>query len=144
MQKYKRAICAVIGGGLAALLLTAAVLSPDARGHGTHEQLGLPPCTFATLCEMPCPLCGMTTAWCYLMHGNISSAMSTHATGTLLAVAAFSLCVATLVFAACGKTFIVPPPERAIFLSALAFLVLVIVEWIVRLNGKWIFLFGGS
>jgi hypothetical protein len=78
------------------------------------------------------------------MHGNFSAAIDTHATGTLLAFVAIGLSLATLAFAACGKTFIVPPPELVIFLSALAFLVLIVVEWVVRLNGKWIFLFGGS
>jgi hypothetical protein len=77
------------------------------------------------------------------MHGNVSRAFITHTSGTMLAVATVGLSLTTLVFAACGKTFIVPPPELAIFLLALAFLVLIVVEWIVRLSGKWIFLFGG-
>src|SRR5690606_27831172 len=33
----------------AAVLVLARMLEPDARGHGTHEQLGLPPCGFLEL-----------------------------------------------------------------------------------------------
>ncbi len=69
-----------------ALLVTAATLTPDERGHGTHQQLGLPPCTFYMIFQRPCPACGMTTSWAWLLRGKIERALAANAGGTLLAV----------------------------------------------------------
>ena len=48
----------------------ALVLEPDARGHGTHEQLGLPACHARDWLGVPCPGCGVTTAVVYLGQGH--------------------------------------------------------------------------
>ncbi|RMG03430.1 MAG: DUF2752 domain-containing protein, partial [Planctomycetota bacterium] len=53
--------------GLAGLLVIAAVLRPSPTGLGTHQQLGLPPCTFRAMFGSRCPTCGMTTAWSNVM-----------------------------------------------------------------------------
>lgn len=55
----------ILGIGAVALigmLALGAIVSPDARGHGTHEQLGLPPCMTMELWSIPCPGCGVTTS----------------------------------------------------------------------------------
>ena len=62
----------------------AFALKPDPRGYGTHQSLGLPPCTFRMLFGIPCPSCGMTTSFSHLMHGNISQAFE-RASGVVLA-----------------------------------------------------------
>src|SRR5689334_8979719 len=54
-----------------AILITAARLHPDAHQYGTHEQLGLPPCGFLVMTGLPCPTCGMTTAFAYATHGRL-------------------------------------------------------------------------
>lgn len=51
-----------------AILGIARYLRPSARGFGTHEQLGLPACTFLTLTGIPCPSCGLTTSFAYAAH----------------------------------------------------------------------------
>jgi hypothetical protein len=58
-----------------AVLVLAAVtlglsryLQPSTRGVGTHEQLGLPPCTFLQLTGIPCPSCGLTTSFAHAAH----------------------------------------------------------------------------
>lgn len=58
---------------LAVVVLFAALLvftEPDARGHGTHEQLGLAPCSWPILYDRPCPTCGVTTSVAWLAHGR--------------------------------------------------------------------------
>jgi hypothetical protein len=67
---------AVTGIGLA--------LHPDASGHGTHQQLGLPPCPSVLLFDRPCPGCGLTTCWCALLHGNFGLAFHAHPLGPFL------------------------------------------------------------
>ncbi len=49
--------------GLAGVLALAGSLQPDSRRLGTHEPLGLPPCSIRSLIGLRCPTCGMTIAW---------------------------------------------------------------------------------
>jgi hypothetical protein len=59
-------------------------LSPSLSGHGTHMQLGLPPCPSVLLWDKPCPGCGLTTSISALLHGEFSLAWSSHPFGVLL------------------------------------------------------------
>lgn len=68
----------------AGLLLVAAWIDPDRRGYGTHEALGMPPCGFLVRTRLPCPTCGMTTAYTLLMHGRIDTAFLAQPAGALL------------------------------------------------------------
>lgn len=57
-----------IGAGFIALVCLgilgmATYLKPAPAGHGTHQQLGLPPCGWIVAFGKPCPTCGMTTAF---------------------------------------------------------------------------------
>ena len=52
----------------AATVLTAGILTPNPVGHGTHTQLGLPPCGFLVLTGYPCPGCGLTTCFSFMAH----------------------------------------------------------------------------
>lgn len=129
-----RVLCAVIGSGLAVLLGTAALLTPDSRGHGTHEQLGLPPCTFATLAGRRCPACGMTTAWSHLTHGNVFAAVRTHASGTALGILTVLLSGCSLAYAVVGRLRVRLPSEKVLLLFGIAMLMFMLVEWLMRLS----------
>lgn len=63
-------------------------LVPDPKGYGTHQQLGLPPCTLYYLTGRPCPSCGLTTSVSALLHGNFALAWRANPFG--LAIVAFS------------------------------------------------------
>jgi hypothetical protein len=69
-----------------ALLLTAATLQPADAGHGTHTQLGLPPCTWAVAFDRPCITCGMTTSFAHAAEGDLLTAATIQPFGLLLAV----------------------------------------------------------
>jgi hypothetical protein len=80
--------------GFAALGITvfllAALLNPyDGQGrplsHGTHRQLGLPPCLMKEVTGLPCPSCGMTTSFSLLMHGDASAAWRANWAGVIVA-----------------------------------------------------------
>ena len=74
-----------IGIGLILIFVTACCLTPDARGYGTHQQLGLPPCTFRELVGIPCPHCGMTTSFANIVRGNWEAAWAANPVGIPLA-----------------------------------------------------------
>jgi|JI9StandDraft_2_1071091.scaffolds.fasta_scaffold106817_1 hypothetical protein len=56
-------------------------LRPDARGFGTHQQLGLPPCNFQESTHIPCPGCGLTTSFTNMAHGHVIDAFTAHLMG---------------------------------------------------------------
>ena len=66
------------------ITIIAIVLVPDAHGHGTHQQMGFPPCPSVMLFDRPCPGCGLTTSWTALLHGNFGLAFASHPFGPLL------------------------------------------------------------
>ncbi len=71
-----------------AMLVVGTQISPDARGHGTHEQLGLPACGWAQSLGAPCPTCGMTTAVALAVRGNLPGAFLAQPMGLLIALGA--------------------------------------------------------
>jgi hypothetical protein len=76
----------VAAASLVGLLGLAKTLKPDPRGFGTHTQLGLRPCVFATLTRRPCPTCGMTTAFAWYTRGRIDRAWQANPAGCLFAL----------------------------------------------------------
>jgi len=77
-------------GVLAAVIAVfgvAAGLHPDGLSHGAHQQLGLPPCGFVVMTGLPCPTCGMTTAFAHTIRGQLVQALHAQAAGLLLALA---------------------------------------------------------
>ena len=66
------------------VVLLSAWLRPDARGFGTHQQLGLPPCSFEAVTHVPCPGCGLTTSFTNMAHLHVVDAFRAHLMGPLL------------------------------------------------------------
>lgn len=85
-----------------ALLTLAAFLSPSSGGLGTHEQLGLPPCGWVAMMDIPCPTCGMTTAFAHAADGNLLASFRTQPMGAALALATAIACVTGFWVAATG------------------------------------------
>lgn len=70
----------------AGVTIVGAILKPSASGHGTHEELGLPPCPSVLIFDRPCPGCGLTTSWTAFIHGHFSEAFHAHPLGPILYV----------------------------------------------------------
>ena len=82
-------ISALIAIGIVlALFGLAAQLNPDPQGYGTHQQLGLPPCSSVALYGMRCPACGMTTAWSCAIRGELVRAWHANGGGLMLVLIA--------------------------------------------------------
>ena len=118
---------------LLGLLAVAAWLKPSPLGYGTHQQLGLPPCTFWVLFGRPCPTCGMTTAWAHLVRGECVSAFRANAGGTLLGMLAI-LAVPWLLGSARRGTWIgVSPNGTAAAWLSTTILLITLIDWAIRL-----------
>lgn len=63
-------------------------MTPSAEGHGTHRQLGLPPCGFVVAFNKPCMTCGMTTAVSEAANGRVLKAAVTQPMGLVVALMA--------------------------------------------------------
>jgi hypothetical protein len=90
-------------GGFVLLSLVAWWLDPDPRGYGTHEQLGLPPCTTQLLFKLPCPFCGMTTAFALMVHGHPLQAFHCQPAGAAGYLLGAAGCVVGMAVAAGGR-----------------------------------------
>lgn len=78
--------------GVLGVLTLSAVLEPSPSGHGTHTQLGLPPCGFFSVTGLRCPGCGLTTAFAHMVRLDIVEAVSANPLGVVL----FVIMVATV------------------------------------------------
>lgn len=82
----ERLIAALFAAGFLGILVLSAWLKPDPSGHGTHVQLGLPPCAMLQTTGYPCPSCGMTTAFAHAARGDLLNAARAQPMGALLAL----------------------------------------------------------
>jgi len=97
-----RGLALLVAGAALALLIVAARLDPSPDGLGTHRQIGLPPCGWIIAGDIPCPSCGMTTAFAHATDGHILRAMDAQPMGALLAIATGMSFLACLWVAATG------------------------------------------
>jgi hypothetical protein len=94
----RRLIALSVAIGAGALLAVAAFLTPASEGLGTHEQLNMPACGWITIMDLPCPTCGMTTAFAHAADGNLVASFLSQPMGFVLAIAtAMALIVSTYV-----------------------------------------------
>lgn len=84
---FGRLYAAGVAFAALAVLITAFRLHPDPRDLGTHRQLGLPPCGFYVMTGLPCPTCGMTTAFALAVRGQVVHSIQAQAAGFVLALA---------------------------------------------------------
>lgn len=123
----------LFASGLITLLGTAAWLTPDPSGLGTHQQLNLPPCTFTVLFDIPCPSCGMTTSWSHLMRGQLMAAFQANAGGALLGM--LSAVSAPWLFwvSLRGRFPQMPVTDMHVALALLAIILVTFADWGLRL-----------
>lgn len=115
----------------------SAYLSPDPRGFGTHEQLGLPPCISTKFAGAPCPLCGMTTAFSLMAHARPFDAFCAQPAGAAL----FGICVLTFAGASTAAVLGYTPAHVAAFARARRLgsvtLMLLLGAWAYKLVTFW-------
>lgn len=78
------------------LLWLAIRLRPDPSGFGTHQQLGMAPCGILIRYGLPCPTCGMTTAFSHTVRGQWLKAIMVQPGGFVLCVGAMIAAVVSM------------------------------------------------
>jgi hypothetical protein len=138
LTRWVRGTLVLIAAGLATVFAVAWWLDPYKDGRvwrmETHTQLGLPPCTFKQLTGLPCPSCGMTTSFALLVRGDVWHSLQANSVGTVLAVFCLALIPWSLACAIRGRPWFVISLERALTHLVIAFLILMMVRWLVVLG----------
>jgi hypothetical protein len=131
-----RLLFVAIGSALIAMLIIASQLTPDPfkQGYGTHQKLGLPPCSAIQIFGVRCPACGMTTSWSHVMNGNVLRAFGTNAGGTLLALTSIVAGPWLVGTGLRGKYIFRPPPLEWIAIGSVVIGLVTLVEWGVRIS----------
>jgi hypothetical protein len=132
MPWSQRLLLVVVGGGLLALFAVAYAMSPDPRGYGTHQELGLPACWMVDVFGVRCPSCGMTTAWAHLVRGELIAALHANVGGALLAAASLLAAPWSLISGLRGRWLWQPPSERVVLAAMAVIVSATLLDWCVR------------
>ena|SRR6476660_628895 len=136
-RAWQRVVAVAVGVTLVALLVTASRLTPSSAGVGTHQQLGLPPCTVLDWFGIRCPSCGMTTSWAHMVRGHLLAAVRANAGGALLALAAASAGPWLVGSGLRGRWLIGRPAEEVVVAAGVTIIIVTLVQWTLRLSLGW-------
>lgn len=139
---YVRGCLLGIALGLTLIFGIACYLKPyDRQGQpysmATHQQLGLPECTFKRFTGLPCPSCGMSTSFAFLVRGDLGNSLRANAVGTLLALLCMAILPWSLACAIWNRAILVHSMEKALLRIIIVFLVLMMVRWTLVLGLVW-------
>ncbi|MDC0935378.1 DUF2752 domain-containing protein [Pirellulales bacterium] len=123
---------AVAGVVALCLLALARGLTPSPAGRGTHEQLGLAPCWILQRTGVPCPSCGMTTAWAHVVRGELRQAVRANVGGTIAAIAALFAAPWLVASAIRGRWIAFRLSFWTALVAATAWLAVVLIAWAMR------------
>jgi hypothetical protein len=122
-----------LGLFLAVGLGIAIYLTPSEEGMGTHQKLGLPPCTMVSMFGMRCPSCGMTTSWTHTVRGQLISACRANTGGMVLALTAIIATPWLLLSGILGRWITTPPNEWMGLCYCLILLTIIVIDWVTRI-----------
>ena len=128
-----RAISAAVAVGLLFPLALAVWLQPAHERIGTHQQLGLPPCTFRVLFGWSCPTCGMTTAFSHTVRGQLPSAFMAQPAGMLLALMTILIGVLSVLTITTGQIPTINWYRLSPTWVVLLFLAVILLAWLFKI-----------
>ena len=118
---------------LITLLSVARTLQPSQQGLGTHQQLGLPPCSLRILAGIRCPACGMTTSWAHFVRGNWIASGRANVGGFLLACLSLVVVLMAIPVIRTGT----PPSvtqQQWLTYGLVGVLLVTLMDWVLRLQ----------
>jgi hypothetical protein len=119
--------------GLIAGFLLAASLQPDPRGFGTHQRLGLPPCSFQILFALKCPSCGSTTSFAHFVRGEWIASIESNPGAFVLAVISACMVPWSAYSVWIGRTWRLDNPSLAFVWLLSGVVTISLVQWICRI-----------
>jgi hypothetical protein len=141
---WVRGVLLLIVAGLVAVFTIAVLLNPynpdgTPRKMATHTgpPLNLPECTFKHMTGLPCPSCGMTTSFALLMHGDPLNSLRANWVGTGLALFCLALIPWALASVWLRRPLLVVSLEKALTISVVTFLVVMLLRWGIVLLLIW-------
>jgi hypothetical protein len=111
-------------------------LEPDPRGFGTHQQLGLPGCSFRMLTGIACPHCGLTTSFAWLARGDLAASIRANPGGILLAAGMSAVLPWCFLVSCLGRWWPIRDPLPYLIKLAVGFLILNMMLWLMRVIPK--------
>ena len=129
LSPWLRGLNGLAGIASVVMFLLAARLSPAAEGFGTHQQLGLPPCSTLALFGIRCPSCGMTTSWSLFVRGEWITSVQINAGGFLLATIALVYLPASCYLCISGRASRGGWLSLALAIALSVALVVAFVQW---------------
>ncbi|MDI9586275.1 MAG: DUF2752 domain-containing protein [Acidobacteriota bacterium] len=114
-----------------AMIALAFVLVPDPSGVGTHQQMMAPPCWLHLFTGLPCPFCGMTTAFAHLARGQVARAFACHCLGPAACVFVWAVGIVGLWGLVTGRSY--PLRLLASYSAQKLLLAVVMGGWMVNL-----------
>jgi len=129
LSTFQRVSLSVLGLLMLAGFGLALSLTPSRTGRGTHQQLGLPPCTILSLTNTPCPACGMTTSFSHFVRGQWASAIRVNTSGFLLACGCVLFLPWSAVTAIRGRVWLLRRVDLWILWLLTGWMILVFLEW---------------
>lgn len=118
---------------LALFIVLGFIVHPDARGFGTHEQLGLPSCKLMDWTGVPCPGCGVTTSVAFAARGHVIESLRTQPFGLVMALTILVLPLWALVAHFSGQDLYRSIQSRRAGKIGIALAVLLGLAWIYKL-----------
>mgnify|MGYP000846371592 CR=1 FL=1 len=88
--------------GTVTVLVLSRLLTPNPTGWGTHTEILPLPCVWHVLTGLPCPGCGLTTAFAWMARGDGAAAWRCNPLGPPAYVLTWVLLVWSLVAAGLG------------------------------------------
>jgi len=129
MTWLERTGVCVFLAGITSVFLLASRLTPDPSGMGTHRQLGFPECVFLKSLGRPCPHCGMTTAFAWIVRGEFRQAWRSNPSSLFLAVALVVLWPWSFLGAVSGRWPFTDEPGKWFLRGYIAWMILAVVIW---------------
>lgn len=111
------------------VLGVAIVAVPDPRGYGTHQQFGFGPCGLIVTTGLPCPTCGMTTAFAYAVRGRWVRAFQAQPAGLVLALASVGGLLLSIRAVVLGRWPAWLRDDRIVFRLFIGLLLLLLGGW---------------
>ena len=91
-----------------------------------------------SLTGLPCPSCGMTTSFAFLVRGDLWHSMQANWVGALLAILWLAIIPWSILSALIGRPLWILSIERTLTKLVIGFVVLMLLRWVIVLGLRFL------